>query len=146
MIEMGEELDFDVIKENWSKYKLEDGSILRIKNPTIKIYETEKKDNMGIPIYRVAGQTLISSTVPAALKGNPSEDESITPKDIGDELKFTIITEEWSEYKLSNGVIYRCKTVATKISKTKKFNQLREPIYWCNWQIITDKTMPKLSI
>ena len=38
MIESGIELDFEIIKELWNKYKLEDGSIVRLKNPPIKVF------------------------------------------------------------------------------------------------------------
>jgi len=138
-----EELDFEIVSEPWNKYKLEDGSIVRVKNPAIKAFKTSQLDGLGTHVYRMGGLTLISSTVPKELKGEPSSDENITSSDIISECKFTTLCEDWCEYKLSNGVILRSKTVVTKIMKTKKFNKYGEPIYWCAWQILADKTMPK---
>lgn len=143
MIENATELDFEIIKETWNKYKLEDGSIVRLKNPLIKVYKTDKSDVLGIPVYRIGGMTLLSSLVPEELKGKPSEDQNVVPADIILELKFSIISEEWCEYKLSDGVIFRSKTVVNKIVKTKKYNNYGEPIYWCTWQVLSDKSMPR---
>jgi hypothetical protein len=142
-IVMGLELDFDILKENWNKYKTEDGSILKIKNPTIKVFKTAERDSRGNPIYRIAGISMVVSIVPDSLKSNPSQDETVYPSDVLDELKFTVISEDWSEYKLSDGIIFRVKTVVNKISRTKKFNEYGEPIYWINWQVLSDKIIPK---
>lgn len=143
MIENSTEIDFEIIKELWNKYLLEDGSIVRLKNPPIKIFKTDKTDTLGTPIYRVGGITLISSIVPKELKSTPSEDQTLVPADIISELKFSIINEDWCEYKLTDGVIFRLKSVVNKIVKTKKYNQYGEPIYWCTWQVLTDKIMQK---
>jgi hypothetical protein len=56
-----------------------------------------------------------------------------------EELDFEIVREPWNKYKLSDGTILRSKTVVTKIYKTKKFNKYGEPIYWCSWQVLSDK-------
>ena len=135
-----EELDFEIISEPWNKYKLEDGSLLRLRNCAVKVYKSVKGvDQFGFPIYGFAGASLLSATVPKGLMGTPSSDENITSADIADELKFTTIREDWYEYKLTDGTILRTKTVVTKIFKTKKFNKLGEPIYWCSWQVLTDR-------
>jgi hypothetical protein len=134
-----EELDFEIVREPWNKYKLEDGSILRLKNAAIKTFKSSKFDQFGKPIYSMGGTTLLTATVPKELLGTPSEDEHVSPEDIVGELKFTTICEDWCEYKLSDGTLLRHKTVVTKIYKTKKFNKYREPIYWCSWQVLSDK-------
>jgi hypothetical protein len=134
-----EDLDFEIIREPWNKYKLEDGSILRLKNPSIKIYRTSQIDVFGLPVYRLGGITLLAVTVPKELLGTPSENEQVDATDILCEMKFSIICEDWCEYKLSDGMVLKSKTVATKIVKTKKFNKDGEPIYWASWQVLSDK-------
>ena len=136
------ELDFEIIKEPWNKYKLEDGSILRIKNPILKFFLTDKLDNLGQPVYRVGGLNLISVMVPDELRGTPTPDQTINPSDIISEMKFEILSEDWCEYKLEDGTISKSKIVMLKIVKTNKFNLGGEPIYSCNWQILTDKQVP----
>ena len=137
----GEELDFEIIREDWSRYKLEDGTLLKIKNPLLKVFKMPKADQLGLPIYRTIGSTLIGAIVPKTLKGAPSADEKIEPSDIVGEVKFTTIIEEWCEYKLADSNILRAKTIVTKVFKTKKFNGFGEPIYWSNWQVLLDKTI-----
>lgn len=134
-----EELDFEIMREPWNKYKLEDGSLLRLKNPAVKTFKSSKLDQFGLPIYGMGGTTLVAATVPKELLGTPSEDDRVNPADIVGELKFATICEDWCEYKLSDGTILRSKTVVTKIYKTKKFNKYGEPIYWCSWQVLSDK-------
>ena len=139
----GEELDFDVLSESWNKYRLEDGSILKIKNPAVKVFKTTKVDSLGNSVYKTAGTTLISCLVPKELKGTPSPPSEITQADIIADLKFVTISEEWCEYKVSDGVLLRAKTVLTKVSKTKKFNLYGEPLYSLSWQVLSDKVIPR---
>ena len=143
MTEIDKELDFDIIKEPWTKYKLEDSTIFRLKNPVLKAYKTNKLDNLGLPQYRVGGITLVAVTVPPELKGTPAESLTIEPADIISEMKYSIISEDWCEYKLEDGAIFRTKVIATKIVKTKKYNSEGDPIYTCNWQVLTDKILAK---
>lgn len=133
------EMDFEIIKEPWNKYQLEDGSLLRLKNPAIKTYKSKKVDQFGIPMYGFAGTALISATVPKELLGTPSADEKVESSDITNEVRFTTVCEDWCEYRLTDGAILRAKTVVTKVFKTKKFNKFGEPIYWATWQVLTDK-------
>ena len=134
-----EEIDFVIVSEPWNKYKLEDGTLLRLKNPVIKTNKSSKLDDLGYPIYGIVGSTLISAMVPKELRGKPSEDEHVESADITNELKFEVACEEWCEYKLSDGFTLRSKTIVTKVFRTKKFNKYGEPIYWCSWQVLTDK-------
>jgi len=138
-----EEIDFEIVKEPWNKYKLEDGTILRLKNPVIKAFRLNKPDQFGLPTYRFGGQTLISALVPRELMGTPANVEKIEPSDISTELKFEVVGEDWCEYKLVDGAVLKTKTVVTKIFKTKKFNNFGEPVYWCSWQVLTDKSKPE---
>lgn len=139
MAEIEKELDFEIIKEPWTKYKLDDGTIFRLKNPILKAFKTTKVDNLGNPTYRVGGISLISVTVQPELKGTPSENQTIEPADIISEMKLSTICEDWCEYQLSDGAIFRSKIIVIKISKSNKYNSDSEPIYTCNWQALTDK-------
>jgi hypothetical protein len=64
-----EELDFEGQKEPWSVYKLEDGTVFKVKQNLVNIYKLiDRTSPNGDPIYifKVAGVT--SADVPAGLK------------------------------------------------------------------------------
>lgn len=45
----GVEVDFEIVREDWSEYKLSDGGKLRIKNNLTTVYRLE--DEAGNPVY-----------------------------------------------------------------------------------------------
>lgn len=64
-----EELDFEVEKEPWTVYKLEDGTVLKFKQALAKVCrltEAFKKDGEPIYVFQVGGMT--HADVPASLK------------------------------------------------------------------------------
>jgi len=64
-----EELDFEGQKEPWSVYKLEDGTVFKVKQNLVNIYKLlDRFAPNGDPIYifKVAGIT--NADVPAELK------------------------------------------------------------------------------
>lgn len=54
-----EDLNFEIIKELWNEYKLEDGSYLMLKPALTQVNRTGKLDQKNIPIYNVQTQLLI---------------------------------------------------------------------------------------
>jgi predicted RNA-binding protein with PUA domain len=68
----GEIIDFDVEKENWNVYKLEDGSKLKMRSVVAQIIRIENEYNpQGDPIYLVNSQNIVSADVPDHLKKKP---------------------------------------------------------------------------
>ena len=118
---------------------LEDGTLLRVKNPVLHVYKSSENDQQGLPNYRTSGTSWMSTTVPKELYGIPSEKGTIDSKDTTCEMKFTIICEDWCDYKASDGMILKVKTVVTHIRKSKEFNEDGEPTYFTDCQILTDK-------
>jgi hypothetical protein len=118
---------------------LEDGSLLRLKNPVLKVFKSSENDQHGLPIYRLGGTSLMSTIVPKELHGKPSEKEETDSKDILCEMKFSVICEDWCDYKASDGIILKSKTEVTKIVKSKKFNKDGEPMYFTDCKVLTDK-------
>jgi hypothetical protein len=55
-IEMKDELDFEVVREPWSEYRLEDGTIYEIKIVLTNIRLKEGKDPDGNPHYEFIAQ------------------------------------------------------------------------------------------
>jgi len=138
MTEEKTEVDFDVVSENWTRYKLSDGTILRVKVILPKIYMRSMSD-IGFPNFEGGGSNLLSAIVPAELKGASSQ-EKLTPEDIkaGEELGFSRLLEEtWQEYKiLGQPWIVMIRPVVVKVIRTKKYNEFGEPVYWASIQHI----------
>jgi len=65
----GEEVEFKTDKEEWNRYPLEDGSILKMKVIPTKVVRTVKKHpQRNDPLYYVTSQTIIDVEVPDRLK------------------------------------------------------------------------------
>lgn len=138
-----EEVDFEVIKENWSRYSLRDGALLRIRTPVIKIFRAKQKDQFGRVGYITSGTNIFDVICPSHLKGKPSTDVRVTASDILLEVEFDPITEEWAEYLLKDGTKIRVKPVVTKVSKTSKYSQFGDPIYLVDSQSLVKSEEPK---
>lgn len=126
-----QEVDFDVLKEDWNRYKLKDGTMLKVKTPVMKIFKSEEEGPLGYPNLRVGTRLLaVTTAVPEKLKDEPSEDQEIRKEDITEEVKIVgRLKEEWHEYKTHDGWKILVKPVVIKVFKTNKFNDDREPIY-----------------
>lgn len=62
-------VDFDVEKEDWNKYVLKDGSILKFKAVISSIIRTEDYDhNTGKPIYIIQSTNISQVSVPESLR------------------------------------------------------------------------------
>jgi hypothetical protein len=65
----GMEVPVEESTERWSEYKLEDGSIIRLKQVLLEIIRTEGYDPEGNPMYVVRAQPVLSVVeVPDRLK------------------------------------------------------------------------------
>ena len=71
----GEDIDFEVLKEDWNEYKLADGTTLNLKLILTKVIKTNEYDPAGAPIY-VCGSTNVAKTkVPPELKKVEPQEE-----------------------------------------------------------------------
>ena len=133
------EVDFEVLEEPWARYKLKDGTTIRLRIPVVKIFESLKKGPLGYPNFRIASQSLVSALVPETLKGEPSDTKEVKPEDYIEESKIIQRLEEtWQRYKTEDGWIIKVKPFVRKIFKSNKYNNEGEPIYSVDWQVIID--------
>ena len=49
----GEELDWSVVADDWSRYKTEDGALLKQRHVVTRVVRLNKRDGSGAPIYQV---------------------------------------------------------------------------------------------
>lgn len=62
------DLDFEIKKEDWNIYEIEDGATIKMKLVVSSIARTEKFDAEGNPVYVVKSTNLLSVSVPDRLK------------------------------------------------------------------------------
>jgi len=129
-------VDFEVIKEPWTRYSLEDNTLLRVRTAVAKIYETKKLGDLGYPNVGMAYGLVLSTIVPDGLRGPESKEPLKLPEDIDKEVSFKLILEVEQEYQTEDKYIIAVKPVLTKAVRTKKFNSLGERIYQTNIQNI----------
>lgn len=67
----GESLEFKSKVEDWNVYKLDDGSILKIKLILTKVIRTKKHNPDGSPIYFTVASNVLSVNSPKKLWGPP---------------------------------------------------------------------------
>lgn len=137
------ELTFDVVREPWNVYELEDGSILRTKFILLRV--KRKEDPSGQTGYAVKSQTITSvSHIPELLIGEPAA-RQYSPKElqasiVEEDVRYTTLTEEWNEYIVEDGARIRVKLTVVKVAKTDKFNNDGEPIY-----LVLTTSMPQIQ-
>jgi len=70
------ELDFSEEREYWNEYKLEDGTILKVKLVLRGVKRLNKYEPDGTPIYAVNTMNIVRAVkVPEELKAKPSKPE-----------------------------------------------------------------------
>jgi len=137
-----ERINFEVKKEIWNEYKLDDGTIMKIKCVLVKIFKIKGKEE----VYNINSNDVIGIIAPDNLLGEPSEikysQKELVESIVEDDIDFKTIKEDWNEYMLSDGKLLKLKSVPTKIAKTNKFDSLGEPIYLVQTQPMAKSIHP----
>jgi hypothetical protein len=79
-IQDGEEIDFDVIGEDWNTYQLKDGTILKVKLVLAGVVRLNNKyDPLGNPVYMIKSTNVVRvMDVPGELKRKPTPSRTPT--------------------------------------------------------------------
>ncbi len=121
------EIDFEVVKEDFTRYQVVDGTLLKIKICVLKILESSDRGLGGYPMFGFVTSNMLNATVPARLRSSPTEPAAT--KGGVEEIEFKLQEDVWQEYKTVDGFLVRIKPVVTKIFKHGKHNAFGEPIY-----------------
>jgi len=77
----------------------------------------------------------VSAIVPDHMKRAPSTEPWDPRKDIGEEMKFEALEENWQEYHTTDGFKILVKPVLMKVWRySTKYNSFGEPVYQVNVQ------------
>lgn len=130
------EIDFKVVKEDFTRYQLEDGTLLKIKLCVHKILESEDRGTGGYPAFVLLTTNIFTALVPERLRARPHGPVGV---DNPVEISFKVEEETWQEYKTLDGFLVRARPVVTKIFKHDQHNSFHEPVYSAqNVQMIQD--------
>jgi len=132
------EIDFMILKEDWSRYLLHDGTELRVRVIVRKIVEQGMPSPMGYPNFGIESINAVSALVPERLKRKPSTEILDVSREKGTELNFIAREEKWQEYQTTDGFKVLVKPVLTKVFVYDKYNAFGEPIYNAIVQAVTN--------
>lgn len=138
------ETDFAVLSEDYSRYLVQDGTILKVKVVVKKILRTATVSPQGYPVgVGIDAINAVAAIVPPGLKRPPSKESWDPKKDVGQEMKFETLEEKWQSYMTNEGFRVLVKPIVTKIIKYDKYTNFGEPVYSTVIQSITN--VEKLS-
>ncbi len=133
------DVDFKVINEDYSRFRLDDRTVIKAKVVVKKILFSILKSPEGYPSnFGMESINAITALVPVKLKRNPSQTPFNPNVDKGREIGFEeqeIITQK---YMTDTGFRITVKPVVTKVFKYNKYNLTGEPIYNVKMQPITN--------
>lgn len=131
--------DFIVLKEDYSRYLIEDGAILKVKIVVRKILKSTELTPQGYPVsYGIDSTNIVTAIVPPSLKRQPSKEPLDPRRDVGKEMKFEEQDVKWQEYMTHDGYKVLVKPVVVKVIRYDKYNRFGEPIYSAAIQQITN--------
>ena len=123
-------IDFDIVKEPWNKYEIQDGSVLKIRTILMKVERILENKQFK---FNMETQTLTVIHAGSDLKGKPN------PKPVSNleiqqaiekpNMRYNTIAQEFNEYALDDGTMIKIYTHVTNISRSTLKNKSGDPIY-----------------
>ena len=129
-------LDFSVVRESWSEYKVvNDGTIAKIKASISEVVDTGQKKGKSQRVRFGFQSQFFKQTTPDD-KGEPSETQKTSEEDIIETLQFEKIREPINIYDVPEKFVLLTRTTLKKLRKTRKFNSQGNRIY--NYELVCD--------
>jgi len=145
MLKNYEYLEFETVREDWNEYKIEDGTLLRIKFVMIKILRREIPGGYD---FRFNSNTIIGIHSPEI--GEPTNErytlEELSKSIVKTDMEFKPLNKEeiWNKYVIKkDGSEIMVKIEITNIIKTNKYDEYGDPIYQIQTQPIFKMNPPK---
>jgi len=135
-------VDFEVVREGWNRYKLEDEAVLKTKFVLISVVAEKNfkeiieraKTEKGLKVgFGFQSHNVVGVEAPMRLRGEPDTKtytiEELRSSIVKEDLDFEVLTETWNVYKLENGVMIKVRNAPINVSRTSKFDSRGLPIY-----------------
>ena len=123
-------LDFEVIKESWNKYSLQDGTKFKVRTILESVWSEQEK---GMIKHNVTVTNIHVWLCDSTVQGEPSTKQR-TPKQLEESIEvqscpYTTIQYEPSEYVLDDGSRIVLHDTLVNIARTSLFNNVGDRIY-----------------
>lgn len=123
-------LDFEIIKESWNKYSLQDGTKLKIRTILISV-SADQTD--GVTKHNAEIDTRQVWLCDPSVQGTPDSNQ-YTPKQLEENIEvkrcpYTTLQYEPSEYELDDGSRIIFHNTLVNIARTRLFNAVGDRIY-----------------
>jgi hypothetical protein len=139
-------LHFEPVKEQWNRYKLSDGSILKSKFILIsllgdtdfeqKLLKSTKESPVGVQLQ---SQNVVGVEAPENNRGAPDKKnysiEELEASVIELDLDTETISETWNSYNVEGKISLKIKSSPIRVRKTDKFDNQGIPIYMYNFAL-----------
>lgn len=130
-----EPIDFSIAHEGFSRYRLEDGSIVLAKMMVAKFYSIIKETPETRGKYYSSTSLILTTICPKELRGKPTEpipDANKIPKEELIPMKFEQEFAPWNQYELADGTTIFTQTIVMEVHRTSFFAQDGDPMYIVN--------------
>lgn len=125
-------VDFEILKENFNVYELEDDSIIKTKFILSFIIKTNERLPDGRNKYSFSNNNIISVFSPIDIRGKSDKNYPVSELEkyiVEKNLKFRQISDGgWNEYKTKKSIL-RIRNRVKSIDKTSKFDSKGYPSY-----------------
>ncbi|MDK2939879.1 MAG: hypothetical protein PWQ51_2044 [Methanolobus sp.] len=115
-------IDYQVIKELWNLYELEDGSKLKLKLVLINVIDEDSVDGKGTKGFSLQTDTVVGAVPSDDVMDSPSIEEM-------DDIQYKEIETDWNEYRLENGVKLYIKPAISQVNRHGEKDHRGLPIY-----------------
>jgi len=128
-------MEFTVISEPWTKYKLEDQTKLFVKLVVVKV--VRGLNEQGQPSYNMNAQNIIATHGAPNLRGQPTT----TQLNLADPTSYRVVAsldfdrvgdEKWNEYHLTDGTVLKARLELSNVSRIDKYQGDGDPVYLVN--------------
>jgi hypothetical protein len=138
-----EYIGFEVERENWNKYRLEDKTILKTKFILINAFAEKgykekiqkaraekRKEDFG---FKFQPTTVTGVEAPPNLIGTPCSQrftiQELESSVVKDDIDFETIAQTWNIYKLADDLVMKVRNAPMSVRRTSKFDSEGLPIY-----------------
>jgi len=137
------EVDFEVVREDWAKYRLTDGAILGLKPVLVKLFLADKGTGSEPPKLVVGHQNVV--VIRSEERSEPRLPErplDELPEEIKEEVEVAeTLQERWNSYRVRIGgetYIFEMKPVIIRVLRVKGYyDQSGYPVYQVYSTIVT---------
>ena len=137
-------MDFNILNEKWSTFKVEDGTVLKARVLLVSFARVEDP-KPGEANFFFAIHTVFGVESPNEIR-RPLDAATYSPSDLmkdlepgKEDMKFTTLTDYWSEYVLEDSTRLSLKVSPTRIMRARKADLAGNPQY-----VVQSVTVPKV--